>query len=108
MSNMASESDGPTQGLSEGSRDKVKRALQSAESLLSSLLDRSLLGVGVEREAFDGEGRGDESHVLSRDGSLVALGERSLLPSQLTALLSASHPTEVSSPRQTLQSFGED
>lgn len=105
---MASEGPTSTHSLSEGSRDKVNRALQSAESLLSSLLDRSLLSLGVEREALDGAGGEDECHSPSRDGSLVALGERSLLPSQLTALLAASPPTDCSSPRQTLQSFGEN
>ena len=98
--------------VTDGASGKVSRALLSAEVLLSSLLDhasgekvRAKDGVdGAKLASCDAETAAGRS--LTATNSLVGLGERSLLPSQLSAILSASQPTELVSPRETLQSFG--
>lgn len=98
--------------VTDGASGKVSRALLSAEVLLSSLLDhasgekvRAKDGVdGAKLASCDTETAASRS--LTATNSLVGLGERSLLPSQLSAILSANQPTELVSPRETLQSFG--
>ena len=93
------------------------RALQSAEFLLSSLLDHSSTDLDKTKDDPDGPVRVKScDDVITREtstddldvvtGSLVGMGEKSLLPYQLSAMLSSTHRSELLSPRETLKSFG--
>ena len=94
------------------------RALQSAEFLLSSLLDHSSTDLDKTKDDPDGPVRVKScDDVITRElastddldvvtGSLVGMGEKSFLPYQLSAMLSSTHRSELLSPRETLKSFG--
>ena len=104
------------QATSTSSVEGSLRALQSAEFLLSSLLDRSSTDLDKSKEDLDGfagvKSYDDVTREASTDdldvatGSLVGMGEKSLSPYQLSAMLSSTHRSELSSPRETLKSFG--
>ena len=97
------------------SQEKVKRALESAESLLASFLDRASLGpaAGAEKDLIINSHnvREDRYVSTSRDSvdveqSLLGLGEGNI-SSTSSAHEAVSYPSDIPTiPKDTLTSLG--
>lgn len=96
------------------SQEKVKRALESAESLLASFLDRASLGpaAGAEKDLVNSHNvREDRSVSTSRDSvdveqSLLGFGEGNI-SSTSSAHEAVSYPSDIpTTPKDTLTSLG--
>ena len=83
------------------SQERVRKALESAESLLASLLDRASLGpaAGAEKDVNDGS-------VVDIEQSLLGVGEKQLYYMNSTHQAVPFSSELTMSPRDTLTAIG--